>query len=290
MLRTRKVLLPVVAAALLALPAAAHAAPAVKDVSIVSAGKRTVAVTVSGTWDRQLLRSASPQRGTIGLRLRRNGKPVVTRLGWATELHRGSPHRFKHRFRLTAEQARGLRRTRAHHRGRPAQASAATLTPVVSHLVDGNGDGGYEAGTTSVDSCEQTGQGVDLSNCDLEGVYWPGVDLNSATLENTNLTGATLTQANLSFAIAPFTILAGADLTVGDARRRVVHRRRGAGCEPHQRRGPQSHRHALGLRGRDPHRRTAGRQHLHRQRLGQRAQPDRVTLSIDLGPLPRSLS
>jgi len=98
-------------------------------------------------------------------------------------------------------------------RARAAQDATTTLTPIVSHLVDGDGDGDYEVGTTSDDGCDHTGQGVDLSGCNLEGVYWPGVDLNSATLEHTNLTGATLTNANLTDAEIDDSDFAGVTLT-----------------------------------------------------------------------------
>ena len=211
-MRATRLLLPLAATIAAALPAAAQAAPTLDGVQVADRPGRGATVTVTGHWDRALLRRPVAQRGTIGLRLRRAGRPVLAHIGWSTDLHRGDAPRFLHRFRLTATQARGLVRTR-YGRARAAQDATTTLTPIVSHLVDGDGDGDYEVGTTSDDGCDHTGQGVDLSGCNLEGVYWPGVDLNSATLEHTNLTGATLTNANLAFILAPYTLLAGTDMT-----------------------------------------------------------------------------
>ena len=199
------------AVALLVLPAATHAAPTVDDVRVTDRPGGGAIVTVTGTWDRDLLRRATPQRGTIGLQLHRGGRPVAARLGWSTDLHRGTTRHFRHRFRLTAEQARGLRRTRDSRRSGASHA-AATVKPIVSHLVDVDADGLFEVGATSDDQCSQVGPGVDLAGCRLNGVHWPGVDLSGANLEGTALASATLTGANLSSVQAMMTDLTGATL------------------------------------------------------------------------------
>lgn len=212
-------LIPLAAAALLAAPASATARTSVDVVRVTDRPGGGATVMVRGRWDRGLLRRSARQLGAVRITVQR-GDEIDGEHTWRAPLRGTRSARFSHRFHLTRSEARGLWRGQRGARTRAvATASgaseAADLSVHASHLIDADADGDFEAGALSAagSNCDSFGQGADLSGCDLDSAFLPGVDLVEANLENTQLSGAVLKGANLSFATAAFTIMAGTDLT-----------------------------------------------------------------------------
>jgi hypothetical protein len=206
-------LIALAAAAVLVLPAAATARTNVDHVRVSERAGGGATVTVRGRWDAALLRRDARQIGAVRIGVRR-GADVGAARTWRRELRGTRSARFTHRFRLTRAEARGLWRGT-----RTATAAAATdaadLAVHVSHLVDADADGVFEAGSLSAGgpNCDSFAPEADLSGCNLNSAYLAGVNLAGANLERTELSGAVLKGANLAFVTAAFTIMAGTDVS-----------------------------------------------------------------------------